>query len=210
MKMEMQHKVYVNVRIGKNSKIGDLVIIGTSPTDVEEDVLETVIGDNAVIRSHSCIYAGNKIGDNFKTGNGINIRENNIIGNNVSIGTRTVIEHNVRIEDNVRIHSSAFIPEHTILRKDCWIGPCVVITNAKYPKSEYTKNNLIGVEVGEKARIGANATLLPGVKVGKNSLIGAGSVVTKDVPENVVVAGNPAKITKKIEELSYKEGRAYE
>ena len=208
--MEMQHKVYANVKIGKNSKIGDFAVLGHPIAGKDSGEPETVIGDNAVIRSHTVIYAGNKIGDNFQTGNGVNIRENNIIGDNVSIGTKTVMEHNVKIEDNVRIHSSVFIPEHTILRKDCWIGPCVVITNAKYPKSEYTKNNLIGVEVGEKARIGANATLLPGVKVGKNSLIGAGSVVTKDVPENVVVAGNPAKITKKIEELSYKEGRAYE
>jgi len=208
--MEMQHKIYANVKTGENSKIGDLVIIGILPTDVEEGVLETVIGDNAIIRSHSSIYAGNKIGDDFQTGNAVSIRENNIIGDNVSIGTRTVIEHNVKIEDNVRIHSSAFIPEHTVLRKDCWIGPCVVITNAKYPRSEHTKNNLIGVEIGEKARIGANATLLPGIKIGKNSLVGAGSVVTKDVPEDAVVAGNPAKIVKKIGELSYKEGKAYE
>lgn len=201
--MGMRYKIYENVKIGKKSRIEDFVIIG-GPNK------ETVIGDNALIRSHSVIYAGNRIGDNFQTGNNVNIRENNTIGDNVSIGTKTVIEHNIRIGDNVRIHSLVFIPEFSILKKDCWIGPCVVITNAKYPQSKYTKNNLTGVEIGEKARIGANATLLPGVKIGKNSLVGAGSVVTKDVPENVVVAGNPAKIIKEIGELSYKEGKAYE
>ena len=57
--------------------------------------------------------------------------------------------------------------------------------------------------VEENAKIGANATILPGIRIGKNALVGAGAVVTKDVPDNAVVAGNPARIIKWADEISY-------
>ena len=79
------------------------------------------------------IYAGNVIGRNFQTGNKVNIRESNRIGDNVSVGTLSVIEHHVEIGDSVRIHTQAFIPEYSVLEEGCWIGPNVVLTNAKYP-----------------------------------------------------------------------------
>jgi len=134
------------------------------------------------------------------------LREMNKIGDNVSIGTGTVIEHHVIIMDGVRVHSQAFIPEYSILEKSCWIGPRVVITNAKFPCSPDVKKHLKGATIGEHAIIGANATLLPGITIGKNALIGAGSVVTKNVPQNKVVAGNPAMIIKDISKLPYKQG----
>ena len=93
------------------------------------------------MRSGTYIYAGNKIGSNFQTGHKVNIREENEIGNNVSIGTQCVIEHHVKI-GNVRIHSNVFIPEFTILKSNVWIGPNVVLTNAKYPNRKETKENL--------------------------------------------------------------------
>lgn len=185
-------KIYPNVKLGENITIEDFCIIGAPFSGQINE--ETIIGDNAFIRSHTVIYAGNKIGNNFQTGNKANIRELNVIGNNVSIGTLSIIEHHILLEDNVRVHSQVFIPEFSILKKDCWIGPNVVITNAKYPKSPNVKNELKGAVVGEFAKIGANVTILPGVIIGKNVLIGAGSVVVKDVQDGVIVAGNPARV----------------
>ena len=194
--------IHKNVTIGDNAKIGDFVIIGLPPNDKGDGELETIIGDGAVIRSHTVIYAGNKIGNNFQTGNAANIREENEIGDNVSIGTKSVVEHHVKIEDNVRIHSQAFVPEFCILKKNSWIGPNVVLTNARYPKSVNAKKNIKGVILEENSKVGANSTILPGVTVGKNSLVGAGSVVVKDVPANKVTAGNPAKVIKDIDTLN--------
>jgi acetyltransferase-like isoleucine patch superfamily enzyme len=149
------------------------------------------------------IYAGNTIGRNFQTGNKVNIRESNQIGDNVSVGTLSVIEHHVRIADNVRIHTQAFIPEFSVLEEGCWIGPNVVLTNAKYPLSPGAKESLAGVVIRTRAKIGANVTILPGVVVGADALIGAGSVVVKDVPAGAVVAGNPARVIRHISELPY-------
>jgi acetyltransferase-like isoleucine patch superfamily enzyme len=184
--------VYPNVRLGANVVIEDFCIVGSPPKGKKAGELETVIGDNAVIRSHTVIYAGNIIGKNFQTGNKTNIRELNTIGNDVSIGTLSVVEHHVVLEDGVRIHTQAFIPEYSILKKGSWVGPNVVFTNAKIPLSPNAKNELQGPVLHEGARIGANSTLLPGVVIGKNALIGAGSVVTKNVEDNVIYAGNPA------------------
>jgi acetyltransferase-like isoleucine patch superfamily enzyme len=188
--------IFPNVELGKDVIIEDFCIIG-SPSKVSKKE-KTIIGDNAIIRSHTVIYAGNKIGNNFQTGNKVNIRELNEIGENVSIGSHSVVEHHVKIKDNVRIHSSVFIPEFTILEKDCWIGPGVFMTNAKYPKSANVKNELKGVRVGENAKIGANVTILPAVIIGSGSLIGAGSVITKDVKRSSIYAGNPARFLRKV------------
>jgi len=190
--------IHPYVKLGKNCNVEDFVIIGCPPRGFQLGDLETVIGHDAVIRSHTVIYAGNKIGNNFHTGNKTNIRELNIIGDDVSIGTLTVVEHHVIIENSVRIHTQVFIPEFTKLNKHCWIGPNVVFTNAKYPKSQNVKNELVGSVVEEYAKIGANATILPGVIVGRNALVGAGSVVTRNVEANQIVAGNPARFIKKI------------
>jgi acetyltransferase-like isoleucine patch superfamily enzyme len=184
-------KIFPNVKIGKNVTIEDFCIIGIPPHG--KDPEETVIGDNSIIRAQTIIYSGNKIGENFQTGNKVNIRESNIIGDNVSIGTMSIVEHHVKIEDDVRVHSQAFIPEYCELQKGCWVGPGVVLTNAKYPNSPNAKKELAGVVLKQKCRIGANSTLLPGVQIGHKSLVGAGSVVCKDVEDFEVVVGSPAK-----------------
>jgi acetyltransferase-like isoleucine patch superfamily enzyme len=105
--------------------------------------------------------------------------------------------------NGVRIHSQAFVPEYSVLEDNCWIGPNVVITNAKYPRSPRVKETLKGAIIRQGAKIGANSTLLPGIEIGENALVGAGSVVTKNVPAGTVVVGNPAYVIKQISELPY-------
>ncbi|WP_243669169.1 hypothetical protein [Vulcanisaeta sp. JCM 16161] len=82
-----------------------------------------------------------------------------------------------------------YIPRGTVIEDNVFLGPNVVITNDKYPPSK----RLDGVKIRRNAVIGANATLIAGIEIGENAVVAAGSVVTKDVPPGVVVAGVPAK-----------------
>ena len=203
---EKRLRIHPNVRLGANVTLGDFVILGEPPSGFRSGELELVVGDGCVIRSHTIIYAANRIGDRFQTGHLVFVRENNEIGNDVSIGTQSVVEHNVKIGHRVRIHSQAFIPEYCVLEDDCWIGPNVVMTNAPYPAAPRTKEFLAGATVRRGAKIGANATLLPGVVIGANALVGAGAVVTRAVPPGTVVTGNPAKVIGHVEDLCYPDG----
>jgi len=181
--------------------LGPFVIVGQPAIGRHSCGISTRIGNNALINSHTVIYAGNRIGRNFRTGHRVLIREENEIGDDVSVGSGSNIEHHVRIGNRVRLHSNVFVPELSILEDDCWLGPNVVITNARYPATPTTKEELIGAHIGKRAKIGANATILPGICIAAEALVGAGAVVTADVPAGAVVAGNPARIIKHISEI---------
>jgi acetyltransferase-like isoleucine patch superfamily enzyme len=196
------YKIYPNVQLGNDVHIEDYVILGVPPRGREPGELETYLADKAVIRSHTIIYAGNRIGRGFQTGHGVMIRELNTIGEDVSVGTHSIVEHHVQIGNRVRIHSNAFIPEYSVLEDGAWVGPNVVFTNALYPLSPKAKVNLKGPHLMVGAKIGANATLLPGVVIGRHALVGAGAVVVRDVPDFQVVVGNPARVIKDVRELT--------
>lgn len=193
--------VYDNVQIGEGSWIQGPCVIGKPPRGKNPGELELIIGKNAVIRPFTTIYAGSVLGDRIQTGQGASIREDNVIGDDVSVGTNAVLEFGNRIGNRVRIHSLCFL-EMVTIEDDVFIGPNVVFTDDPHPmKCERYLECLGGVTVKRLAKIGANSTILPGVTIGENALVGAGSVVTKDVPDNMVVAGVPAKIIKRVDEL---------
>ena len=117
------------------------------------------------------------------------------IGEGTKIDAFVYIEGGVKIGKNVKIRPFTFIPTGVIIEDDVFIGPGVIFTNDKYPRTQ-GEWRLLKTIVKKGASIGAGAVILPGITIGENALIGAGSVVTKDVPPNTVVAGNPAKIIK--------------
>tara|TARA_Y100000114_G_scaffold155430_1_gene179578 strand:- start:5399 stop:6154 length:756 start_codon:yes stop_codon:yes gene_type:complete len=116
---------------------------------------------------------------------GCNIGDNSFIGPFVEIQERSIIGNNTRIS------SHSFICSGVIIGNNCFIGHGVMFTNDKFTenKDEWIERETI---IGDNVRIGSNATILP-VKIGNNVIIGAGAVVTKDIPDNSIVKGNPAK-----------------
>lgn len=206
------YKVYKNVLLGKNCQIQEGVILGLPPTGKSDGELKTLIGNNAVIRSNTVIYAGTKIGDNFQSGHNVVIREGNKIGNEVNVWSNTVLSPGNTISDNVRIHANCFL-EYCQIGEGVFIGPGTVFTDDPHPVCPKWKECVLGAKVEKNVSIGANATILPGVKIGEGAVIGAGSVVTTSVLKGNVVAGNPARKIKKVAELSCFKGfykRPYE
>ena len=193
--------IYPGVVWGGAYTLGPFVIIGQAPRGHQPGDLATRIGAGAYINSHTVIYAGNIIDTNLRVGHGALIREQNEIGDGVSIGSGSNVEHHVRIGNRVRLHSNVFVPELSVLEDDCWLGPNVVVTNARYPATPTTKEELVGVYIEKRAKIGVNTTILPGVRIGTDALVGAGAVVTVDVPPGAVVAGNPARVIKYISQI---------
>jgi acetyltransferase-like isoleucine patch superfamily enzyme len=189
-----------SVKLGKNPTIGEYVLLGVASE--KEKASKLFIGDNAIIRSHSVLYSGSRIGNNFQTGHGVLIRERNTIGHNVSIGSHSVIEAENRIGNNVRIHSNCFIPEFVVIEEGAWIGPCVTVLNVLHPPCPRFTDCARSVHIKQKAKIGGNVTIGPRVTIGRNSLIGMGSVVTDDVPDDVLAFGNPARVIRKMSELT--------
>jgi acetyltransferase-like isoleucine patch superfamily enzyme len=185
--------------------LGDFVLLDVQPGSGGE-LAPTRFGRGASLRSHTVIYAGSVIGERFQTGHGALVREANTIGDDVSIGSHSIVEHHVTIGNAVRIHGGAFVPEFTVLEDGAWLGPRVVLTNARYPRGRDVKKKLRGPRVGAGAKIGAGAVLLPGVHVGAGALVGAGAVVTRDVPPYQVVVGNPARVVSDVRDLeAYRE-----
>lgn len=185
--------VHPNVRLGKNVVIDDFCVIGYPPKGCKPGELETVIGDNTHIRSHTVIYAGVTVGRDCHVSHNVFIREHSHIGDNCSVGVNCVIEHHCRLGDNVRIQAQAALCEYTVLEDDAWIGPQVITTNVAHPTCEKAKVCLNGPTIRKGAILGAHVTVNPNLEVGERALIGAGSVLTKAVDNAAIMFGVPAK-----------------
>ncbi len=130
------------------------------------------------------------------------------IGDNSKIGTFVEIQKGAHIGSNVKVSSHTFICEGVAVEDDVFIGHNVSFINDKYPRSTGETGALqteadwqvVTTTVKRGASIGTSSTILCGVTIGERAVVGAGSVVTRDVPPNTVVAGNPARILKVLEE----------
>jgi acetyltransferase-like isoleucine patch superfamily enzyme len=158
-----------------------------------------------IINEHVCISPDVRLGQNVKLSKFINLYGCSI-GENTKIGAFVEIQKNAAVGSNCKISSHSFICEGVTIEDNVFIGHGVMFINDSYPRA--TRDGQLQSEADWKvertvikkgASIGSGATILANVTVGENALIGAGSVVTKDVPANAVVAGNPARVLRYLE-----------
>ena len=135
------------------------------------------------------------IGDDTRIWQYAVVLEGAVIGARCNINAHTFVENDVVIGDNVTLKCGVYLWDGLSIGNDVFIGPNATFCNDKYPKSGVRdgRRKLLNTVVRDGASIGAGAVILPGVVIGRCSVVGAGAVVTKDVPDRAVVAGNPAK-----------------
>ena len=137
----------------------------------------TRIGDATRIWAFAHVLPGAQIGSDC------NVCDHVLIENDVVVGDRVTIKSGVQLWDGVR------------LGDDVFVGPNVTFANDRFPRSKQYPDEFLTTTIAPGASLGAGAVILPGIRVGRNAMVGAGAVVTKDVPANAVVVGNPARIT---------------
>lgn len=130
------------------------------------------------------------IGNNVKIWHFAYVGNDTTIGDNVMIGSLTHVDYGVKIGNGCRIEGSVYIPPLTKIGNNVFIGPGATFTNDPYPMSK----KMVGVVVEDGAIIGGGSVIKPGVTIGRNSVVAMASVVTKDVPPDMVVMGHPARI----------------
>ena len=140
------------------------------------DVKTSAIGLNTRIWQYAVVFVDAQIGEYC------NICAHTLIESDVIIGYNVTVKSGVDMWDVVRIEDNVFL------------GPNATLTNDPMPRSRKYPERFSGITLKKGCSIGANATILPGITIGENAMVGAGAVVTKDVPANAVVVGNPAKI----------------
>jgi UDP-2-acetamido-3-amino-2,3-dideoxy-glucuronate N-acetyltransferase len=151
---------------------------------------------------HCVIFPDVIIGEGTRIGNYVMIRSDTRIGNGCTIGSYVDIEGDVTIGNNVSLQSSGYITRGVIIEDDVFCGPRIATMNDKRichrrPILTFERN---APRILRAARVGGGSMLLPGVTIGENAFVAAGSVVTRDVPDGVIVAGNPARIIGRVRE----------
>ncbi|MCX7726074.1 MAG: N-acetyltransferase [Chitinispirillaceae bacterium] len=155
--------------------------------------------------SFNCIAPDVKLGKNVKLSKFINLY-GCTIGDNTKIGAFVEIQKGVTVGKNCKIQSHTFICEGVTIEDGVFIGHGVIFINDKLPRATNADGSLqtesdwkvIPTFVRKGASIGSGATIMCGITIGENAVVGAGSMVLKDVEPNTIVAGNPARLIKKL------------
>lgn len=196
--------IHAGTKIGNEVYIDDACILGKMPKSgvssrykAPKELPPLEIGDECVIHAGVILYAGVKIGNQVLIGDQASIRQRSSVGDRTNIGRLVSTDPQATIGVHVKIEAYTNITVPSIIEDDVFIGVGVMTTddNSMGRGGEHQ-----GLHVKRGARIGANATILPGIVIGENAVVAAGAVVTRDVPDRKIVMGVPAKVVRDVPE----------
>jgi acetyltransferase-like isoleucine patch superfamily enzyme len=201
--------IHANVSLGDGSFVDSHTIVGAPTGDyyANPETYEPAlcqIGEGAVIRSHSVVYSGVRIGEDFECGHHVTIREGTRLGDGVRIGTSSDVQREVTIGDYARLHSNVFVASRSTLEALTWLFPYVVLIDDPHPPSDTCTQ---GPTIRTFAAVGAGSMVSAGVEVGEGAVVGAMSLVRRDVPPNALAIGIPAKVVGTSADVVCREGR---
>ncbi len=210
--------IHPGVRIGNNVRIDDHTVIGklqmkaaTSALTKEAAFPPTEIGDDCIIGTSVVLYVGCNIANHVLVADFASVREDVEIGEYTIVGRGVTIEQRVKIGKRCKIETEVYVTAISEIGDYCFIAPEVTFTNDNFmgrskERFKYHK----GVTLKTGARVGANATILPGIIIEEDGQVAAGSVVTKDVPARKIVLGVPARVFRDVPEAQLLENQGWE
>ncbi len=192
--------IHAGTRLGRRVTVGDNTVLGRRPMRSVRSGLPPVlnfepcgIADDVQIGCACVLYAGASIGERVMIADLATVREVVTIGEETIVGRGVSIENRCTIGKRCKLETNAYITAYSELEDDVFVAPMVATSNDNYmARGEERFKHFKGVTIKRGGRIGVNATILPGRTVDEQGVVAAGSVVTHDVPAQVIVAGNPA------------------
>ena len=195
-------------KIASNVRIDDNTIVGKEPMRAVNSIFKddkklppAIIEEGCLIGAGVIIYAGCQIGSKTLVADLAVVREDVTIGEKTIIGKGATIENFCKVGSNCKIQTNVYLTAYSEVEDSVFVGPCVVTSNDNYAaRSKERFGKFKGVTIKKGGRIGAGATILPGKVIEEDGFVAAGSVVTKDVVAETIVAGSPAKALRKVPE----------
>jgi acetyltransferase-like isoleucine patch superfamily enzyme len=189
--------IYENTIVGRGSIVGAQCILGERAADYHQNAKyknpPLIVGQGSVLRSGTIIYAGCTVGARFQTGHRAVIRARSLFGDDCSFGTLSQSDGDIRVGNNCRFHNNVFIATFTTIEDNVHFYPMSCTVDSLHPPCQKGR---AGPYIESGVIVGAHALLLPRIRIGTGAVIAGASVVTHDVPPDMVVAGAPARVIK--------------
>lgn len=207
--------VHAGTILGDGVTVGDNSVLGRQPKLAKTSTLRAEsslppldVGTGTAIGTGVVLYAGTRIGLDCLIADQSFIREKCTIGDAVIVGRGVTVENETSIGSYVKIQTQSYITAWTTIEDYAFIAPCVVTTNDNFMgRTQERFKFRKGPTVKRGARVGANTTLLPGVTVGREAFVAAGSIVSRDVPDETLVMGSPARPVRSVPDREFADNQ---